>query len=229
MPHVSRLNPVLMLLRRSLLIALLASLPAVALLHQPSVATTAEPSQMLSSARTYQLAQIELPKNLPSAQGSVTGIGSLDYPFASIAYGYYRVNQLEKFAIALAKLDRILSLANQVSEAPSRRSAETDLQSAALYRVATAYAQISKLAKALAIGPTIRDLSVQDRARLEAVNGSLDAKTPDQALELARSMQKPELQATALANIADYFNHNQQPEKALPLLDAAFNLTQTTR
>lgn len=120
-------------------------------------------------------------------------------------------------------LDRILSLANQVSEAPSGRPAKTDLQSAALYRVATAYVQIGKLAKALAIVPTIRDLSVQDRARLEVVNGYLGAETSDKAIELARSIQKPEIQATALANIAHYFSRNQQPEKALPLLDAAFN------
>jgi tetratricopeptide (TPR) repeat protein len=126
-------------------------------------------------------------------------------------------------------LDRILSLANQFSKTPSRRSAETDLQSAALYEVATAYAQLGKLAKAVTIVPTIRDLSVQDRARLEVVNSYLDANTPDQSLALARSIQKPEIQATAFTDTAHYFSRNQQPEKALSLLDAAFNLAQPTR
>lgn len=121
-------------------------------------------------------------------------------------------------------LDRVLSLANQASETPVGQYSDTDLKSAALYRVATAYAQIGKITKSLEIVPTIHDLKVQDLARLEIVNGYLDAKTPDKALELVRSIQQPKIQATALTNTAHYFINNQQPKQAVPLLDEAFNL-----
>ncbi len=126
-------------------------------------------------------------------------------------------------------IDRIHSLANQASEAPPDKSWDTDLQSAALYRVVTAYAQVGNPAKSLEIVPTIRDLRVKERARLEVVNGYLNARSLNKALEMSRSIQQPEIQATALTDIAQYFIRNQKPERALPLLDTAFNLMQTTR
>lgn len=139
--------------------------------------------------------------------------------------------ELEDFGGAEQLLDRILSLANQITGAAannrSNRPADTDLKSTVLYRVAAAYAQIGSLAKSLEIIPMIPDPKVQERAKLELVNGYLEAKAPDKALELARSIQQPEIQATALSHTAHYWIRNQKSEQALPLLDSAFSLMQS--
>lgn len=140
---------------------------------------------------------------------------------AAIAQEYIALGQTTRAEVVLA---RSLQFAQQIQTQDSNR------RSWALQPIASAYAQIGQIDRALQIVPSIPSIYYRSQVQAEVAQQFIKAKQLDQARQFAQKVENPDTQATVLTEVAAAFAQtgqvsvgNQLFSQALQVVRGAIN------